>query len=79
MFEQQPQVCKSGNDTNPLRFERTLVFRNRSIAHRTVNQIILLPILGEIFLRVINDLVCPNRVRQIHIPRAAYGGDFSPK
>src|SRR6266566_10023397 len=43
------------------------------------NQVIPLPISGEIFVRVINDVVCTNRARDVHIPRAADGGDVSPK
>src|SRR2546423_4116318 len=43
------------------------------------NQVITLPIFGEIFLHVINDVVCPNRAHHVHIPRAAYAGDFSSK
>src|SRR5947209_12859355 len=43
------------------------------------NQVILLPISGELFLRVINDVVCPDRAHHVHIPRAAYGGHFSSK
>src|SRR5579863_62884 len=43
------------------------------------NQVISLPIAGEIFLRVINDMVGTNRASQVQIPRAAYGGDFSSK
>src|SRR5579859_223512 len=43
------------------------------------NQVITLPILGEIFLSVINDLVCPNRAHHVHIPRAAHASHFSPE
>src|SRR6266566_8816866 len=49
------------------------------VSVRSKNQVILLSIVGEIFLHVINDMVCPNRAHQVHIPRAAYGGDFSSK
>src|SRR5258708_23561694 len=42
-------------------------------------QVITLPISGGIFLRVINDMVCTNRAHSGQIPRAAYGGDFSPE
>src|SRR3989304_4854094 len=43
------------------------------------NKVILLPILGEIFFGVVNDMVCPNRARLVQIPRAAHGCDFSPE
>src|SRR5947209_8068855 len=43
------------------------------------NQIISLPILGEIFLCIVNDMVCPNRACHVHVPRAAHGSDFSPE
>ena len=41
------------------------------------DQVILLPILGEIFFSVINDMVCPKRARLVQIPGAAHGSDFS--
>src|SRR5258708_29207718 len=43
------------------------------------NQVIPLPIVGEIFSRVINDLVCTHRAHHVHISRAAYGSHFSPE
>src|SRR5438876_1193204 len=43
------------------------------------NQIILLPISSAILMRVVNDMVCPNRTNQVHIPRAAHGSDFRPE
>src|SRR5258708_36686041 len=49
------------------------------ISVHSKNQVIPLPISGDIFLRVINDLVCTNRAHYVQIPRAAYGGGFSPK
>src|SRR5258708_1595767 len=49
------------------------------ISVNSKNQVIPLPISGAIFLRVINDMVCTNRAHYVQIPRAAYGGDFSPK
>src|SRR2546429_8998841 len=49
------------------------------ISVHSKNQVIPLPIFGEIFLRVINDVVCTNRAHDVHIPRAAYGSHFSPK
>ncbi len=36
----------------------------------------MLPIPGEIFLRVINDMICANRAHHVQVPRAAYAGDF---
>src|SRR6266487_6074562 len=49
------------------------------ISVHSKNQVISPPISGEIFLRVINDMVCTNRAHYVQIPCAAYGGDFSPK
>src|SRR2546426_10135822 len=49
------------------------------ISVNSKNQVIPLTISGEIFLSIINDMVCPNRAHYVQIPRAAYGGDFSPK
>src|SRR3972149_9251286 len=41
------------------------------------NQVILLPILGEIFLGIVNHMIGPKRARLLQIPRAAHGSDFS--
>src|SRR5258708_40179337 len=49
------------------------------ISVHSKNQVIPLPISGEIFLCVIKGLVWTNRAHYVQIPRAAYGGDFSPK
>jgi hypothetical protein len=49
------------------------------IGVRAENQIVTLPALREIFARVINDMVCANRSRRVHIPRAADGSDLSPE
>src|SRR5436305_10970162 len=49
------------------------------ISVHSKNQVIPLPISGEIFLRVINDVVCTNRAHYVQIPRAAYGSHFSPE
>src|SRR2546430_13009829 len=46
---------------------------------RTHDQVVTLPALREIFSSVINDMVCPNRTRRGHIPRAAHGSDFGPE
>ena len=48
------------------------------IAVRRQYQVVLLPILGEIFLGVVNDVVCPKGARQVYIAGAAHGSDFSP-
>jgi len=77
VFEQQPQIGESSNDTNSLRFECALVIGNGTITHRTVNQVILLSITGEIFSRVIDDLICTNRAHHVQIPGAAYARHFS--
>src|SRR3990172_2795245 len=47
------------------------------VCHSIKNQVITLSVFGEIFLRVINDLVCANRAHHVQIPRAAHASDFS--
>jgi hypothetical protein len=42
-------------------------------------QIVPLPRPREIYIGVIDDMVCAYRFRYVHIPRTAYGSDFSPK
>src|SRR5512146_412685 len=44
-------------------------------AHRH-DQVIALPLLGEIFLRVIDDMVRPKRACLVHIPRTTHGRDL---
>src|SRR5262249_43758665 len=44
-------------------------------AHRH-DQIIALPLLGEIFLRVIDDMVRAKSACLVHIPRATHGRDL---
>src|SRR4030081_2307697 len=46
---------------------------------RTQDQIVTLPTFREIFLLVINDMVCANRSRRGHISCAAHGSDLSPE
>src|SRR5580704_19220344 len=42
-------------------------------------QIVPLPKPREIYIGVIDHMVCAYRSRYVHIPRTAYGSDFSPK
>ena len=53
------------------------VIENRMIGIRSENQIVTLLAAREIFARVIDDLICANRSRRVHIPRAAHGSNFS--
>src|SRR5687767_4144020 len=43
------------------------------------NQVILLPILSEVFLSIVNDMVSTERARQVQISRAAYSCDLGSK
>jgi hypothetical protein len=43
---------------------------------RTEDEIVTLPAPREILLRVINDVVCAKRSRDVQIPGAAHGSDF---
>src|SRR5712691_547907 len=72
-------IGTSDHDIHSLGTQCTLVIENRMISVHSKNEVIALPILGEIFLRVINDLVCANRAHHVHTPRAAYASDFSPE
>ena len=49
------------------------------ISVHSQDQVILLPVLGEIFFLVINDMVCPKRAHHLQIPRAAHRRDFRPE
>src|SRR6266699_6457885 len=70
-------IVTSDHDIHSLGTQCTLVIENRTISVHSKNEVIPLPIFGEIFLRVINDLVCAKRAHHVYIPRAAYGSDFS--
>ncbi len=57
--------------------ERSYTAGKRTLAYHIKNNIIGLTVFGEIFLRVINDLVCPNRAQHVQFPRAVHGSHFS--
>src|SRR5437868_2941012 len=44
--------------------------------HKVEDRVIVFATRGEIFLRVIDDVICADRSNQIYIPRAAYGSYF---
>src|SRR5216683_897389 len=79
MFEEPREGLEACNDTRSLRAQCTLVIRNRTISHRIVNHVVMLPIFGEIFLRVINDVVCANRADHLQIPCATHASDCGPE
>src|SRR2546423_14622611 len=79
MFEETRQALETGNGTRSLEVQCTLVIRDGTISHSIINQVVMLPIPGKIFLRVINHVVCANGAYHTHIPCAAYAGDFSPE
>src|SRR5437660_1586072 len=72
-------IGTSDHDIHALGTQCTLVIENRMIAVHSKNEVIPLPIFGEICLGVINDVVCPNRAHHVHIARAAHGSDASPE
>src|SRR5450432_296187 len=47
------------------------------IAVSSKNQVVPLPILGEIFNGVINNMIGAKRTDHVHLARAAHGSDFS--
>ena len=51
---------------------------NRLTITGLTDQVISLPILSEILLSVINDLVCTDRAQHVQFPRAIYTSHFSP-
>src|SRR6266581_8933850 len=72
-------IGTSDHDIHSLGTQCTLVIENRMISVNSKNEVIPLPIFGEIFLGVINDPVCTNRAHHVHIPGAAHASDFSPE
>src|SRR5580704_16391909 len=66
-------------DINSALSQRPPIIENRMIAVRSKNQIVALSTSREIFSCVINDVVCANRLRGVHIPGAAHGRDFRPE
>ena len=63
----------------PFWSQHTPVLKNRMMTVYSQYQIVPLPKPREIYIGVINDMVCAYRSRYIHISRTAYGSDFSPK
>src|SRR5205814_10299239 len=49
------------------------------VSNAVENQVITLPTLGEILLRVINDLICAERSDDVDIPRTADAGHICPE
>src|SRR5215213_3430012 len=49
------------------------------VRHEIKNHVVLFPVAGEIFLRVINDSVCADGPDHLHIPRTANAGNLGPK
>ena len=43
------------------------------------DQVVLLPVLGEIFHLLIDDMLCPKGAHHFQVPRTAYRFDFSPE
>src|SRR2546429_1694481 len=72
-------IGTSDHDIHSLGTQCTLVIENRMISVNSKNEVIPLPIFGEIFWGVINDMFCPNRAHHVHIPRAAHASHFSPE
>src|ERR1700733_14198342 len=66
-------------DINPVLSQRPPIIEKRMIAVRTKNQIVALSTSGEIFTRVIDDVVCANRSCGVHISCAAHGRNFRPE
>src|SRR6266581_3350213 len=57
--------------------ERSYTTGKRTLAYHVKNHIIGFTVFGEICLRVINDLVCPNRAQHVQFPCAIHGSHFS--
>src|ERR1700735_2458092 len=66
-------------DINPALFERPPIIENRMIAVSSKNQIVALSTSREIFSRVINHMVCANRLRGFRIPGTTHSRDFRPE
>src|SRR3989304_5920912 len=43
------------------------------------DQVVLLPVLGEVFSLVIDDMICSKGAHHFQVPGTAHRGDFSPK
>jgi len=76
---ENPNHTTPGRDINSVLTQRTPVIENRMMSVRGQDQIVPLPAPREIYLGVIDDMVCANRSRRVHIPRAAHSSDFSPE
>ena len=66
----------SDDDHGATRSQNSPQRKQRVIADIVQDQVITLAALGEIFLRVINDVIRPDGADQVQVSRAAYTGDL---
>src|SRR5678815_2070099 len=64
-------------DINSLRSQRTTVLGERMVRDKIEDHVVLFPVAGEIFSRVINNSVRADGPHQFHIPRTANTGNLS--
>src|ERR1035437_95425 len=67
----------SGSDTNSVPAQSAPVIEDRTICVRGKNQIVMPPVLREIFSRIVDHMISAKRFRSIQITRAAHGSDLS--
>ena len=72
-----PVTLRSSNDDHGASGSQNPPQRKqRVIADIVQDQVITLAALGEIFLRVVNDVIRPDGADQVQVSRAAYAGDL---
>src|SRR3989304_654020 len=79
--EQNLEQCgyrTSDNEITSVGPERPLVGENRTMRDNIKDHVILFSILGKVFLRVINNMVCTKRAHKVQLASVIHPGHFSP-
>src|SRR4029077_18333285 len=72
--------CSSdpGHDTDAIGIQDPPAFGERMVPDKVINQIVSLIGLGEIFFRVVDHVICPDRADHLEISRATHAGHLRP-
>jgi hypothetical protein len=68
-------TASSDRDQNALGLKHVAVRQERMITDRVKDHVVALPALREVFLRVVDHVICAKRAHHRHVPRAAHAGD----
>ena len=75
----QPLRGAPDQEIGPTWGQRTLEFEERTVRDQIKDQVVALPILGEVFLRVVNHIVRAVRAHEVLLLRVVDSSDLSPE